>query len=123
MARPRLYVRIIALLILFQGISLRASYTLQWQNNDTLSDETGFIIERSDAGGDFVQIATVAPTVTTYQDTTATSLITYAYRVCAFNANGNSDYTNIATNAPTFTTQPPASQAAPVGGTATFTAA
>jgi fibronectin type III domain protein len=70
------------------------SYTLRWQNNDLTGDELGFIIERSTAGGAFVQIATVGPSVTSYQDTTALAGVIYQYRVCAYNAQGNSAFTN-----------------------------
>src|ERR1035438_10006131 len=98
--------RIAALLMLAQAVCVHASFTLQWVNNDATSNETGFAIERSDAGAGFVQIATVAPTATSYQDTNATSAITYAYRVCAYNASGCSGYTNTATNALAFTIQP-----------------
>ena len=101
-AKPMLWlghsVRIAVLLVLSQANFVRASYTLNWQNNDTSGDETGFSIERSDAGAAFVPIAAVAPTVTSYQDTSATGAIAYAYRVCAFDTNGSSAYTNIVTN-------------------------
>jgi hypothetical protein len=117
-------VRIAVLALLFQAAAVRASFTLNWQNNDTSGDESGFSVERSDAGGAFVQIATVAPTVTTYQDTSASSGETYAYRVRSYNASdAYSAYTNVVTNAPAITTQPAASQALSAGGTATFTVA
>jgi len=127
-ARPMAWlgpcVRIAVLALLFQAAAVRASFTLNWQNNDTSGDESGFSVERSDAGGAFVQIATVAPTVTTYQDTSASSGETYAYRVRSYNASdAYSAYTNVVTNAPAITTQPAASQALSAGGTATFTVA
>jgi hypothetical protein len=75
--------------------SVRAAFTLQWTNNDQPGHETGFGIERSDAGGSFGRIATVGPTVTQYQDETASSTGSYAYRVNAFNAAGPSAYTNV----------------------------
>ncbi|MGD1031461.1 MAG: immunoglobulin domain-containing protein [Opitutaceae bacterium] len=126
-ARPMAWlgpcVRFALLALLFQAAAARASYTLNWQNNDTSGDETGFSIERSDSGGAFVQIATVPASVTTYQDTSTSNGVIYAYRVCSYNSNGNSGYTNVVTNAPAITTQPAASQAVTAGGTATFTVA
>jgi hypothetical protein len=87
--------------MLLQACSARASYTLHWQDNDTSGDEVGFSIERSDAGAAFVQIATVPPAVTTYQDVGATNAIAYAYRVRSFSANGGySAYTNTVATAP-----------------------
>ena len=100
--------------------SAHASYTLQWLNGDDPSNETGFVIQRSDNGGAFAQIASVGPTATAYQDTTANGTDTYAYQVYAYNSYGVSPYSNVATNAPTFTTEPIATQNGPYFGTATF---
>src|ERR1700722_1717545 len=116
--------RTATILTLFLAVSVRASFTLQWGNNNVLGDETGFAIERSDGGAGFIQIGTVnSGSATTYQDTTANSPITYAYRVRAFSAIGYSTYTNVVTNAPTFTTQPVASITVIAGNNATFTGA
>ena len=71
------------------------SYTLRWQNNDLSGDELGFIIQRSTAGAAFVQLATVGPSVTSYQDTSAITGVFYQYRVCSYNAQGNSGFTNV----------------------------
>lgn len=98
------------------------NYTLQWINNDDQSDETGFVIERSDNGGSFVPLTTVAPSVTTYQDTTANGTDTYSYLVFAQNAAGNSANSNTVTNAPTFTVQPTASQTVAAFSTVVLTA-
>jgi hypothetical protein len=119
MTRLRSLPRFAALVVLFQTVIVYGSFTLHWINNDLSGDETGISIERSDSGAGFVQIATVDPSTTTYQDTTATESITYAYRVRAFNAAGYSGYTNTATNAPTFLAQPPASQSVAASGTVT----
>ena len=103
MTRLRSLPRFAALVVLFQAVFVYGSFTLHWINNDLSGDETGIAIERSDAGAGFVQIATVDPSTTTYQDTTANSAIIYAYRVRAFNAVAYSGYTNVATTAPTLT--------------------
>jgi FtsP/CotA-like multicopper oxidase with cupredoxin domain len=73
---------------------------LTWRDNAT--NETGFAIERSDNGGDFVRIA-IAPARnntgnTSFTDTTvrtATTTMDYQYRVAALNPVGASEYTNI----------------------------
>jgi len=112
--------------LVFPALSARASFTLNWVNNDTPSDENGFIIQRSvtGVGGPFVTIDNISDTTeTTYQDLTANDpTVAYAYRVYAYNSSAQSTYTNVVTNAPTFTIQPVASQNAPVFGSATFTA-
>lgn len=57
--------------------------TLTWVDNS--SDEEGFRVERSDVGANtFTLIASVAPDVTTYTDTTATGG-SFEYRVVAYN--------------------------------------
>jgi predicted phage tail protein len=67
--------------------------SLTWMDNAT--DETGFVIERSDNLGPFVQIA-LAPAfagtgiVPPYVDTTVLAGNTYDYRVAAVNAGGPS---------------------------------
>jgi len=67
---------------------------LNWTDNAT--DETGFIIERSDNGGAFTQIATPAANATTYTDTTVVLGNTYTYRVAASNVLGASAFSNTA---------------------------
>jgi hypothetical protein len=65
---------------------------LTWRDNAT--NETGFAVERSINGVDFVQIATPGPRNgtgnVTYTDTTVTAGNTYFYRVWAVNAQGRS---------------------------------
>lgn len=64
---------------------------LAWTN--ATGDADGTKIER--AGGDnpdFTEIAVVGSNVTSYQDTGLQSATLYSYRVCAFNAYGNSVY-------------------------------
>ncbi len=68
---------------------------LNWTDNAT--DETGFIIERKDAGSSvWNPIDTVAPNTTQYSDAQLTPNTIYSYRVYCKNAFGNSPYSNIA---------------------------
>ena len=83
-----------------------AQMTLTWQDNST--NETGFKIERSTSGGNFVQIGTTGADITTYVDSGLADGVTYSYRVCAYNAAGSSAYTATAT-----ATTPSAANAAP----------
>jgi subtilase family serine protease len=68
---------------------------LSWQ--ESLTIQTGFIIQRSTNNHNWAQIATVGATATTYQDTTVAGNKTYYYRVCAYNAAGNSGWSNLVT--------------------------
>jgi hypothetical protein len=113
------------LFLFFMTVAARASFTLTWSNNDTPADETGQLIQVSIDGGAYSTLATLSATATSYHDLVPSlgTTSTYAYRVCAFNAVGNSTFTNIATNAPTFTIQPPATQVDAVFSTAVITAA
>jgi hypothetical protein len=72
---------------------------LSWTDNS--NNETGFKIERApdSAGspGTFAQIATVAASVTSYQNTGLTACTNYWYRVRAYNVCGDSSYSSNAT--------------------------
>jgi len=68
--------------------------TLNWI--DDSANEDGFRIERSTAGGAFVEIATVGANITTYNDSGRTASTNYAYRMRAYNVE-NSGYSNTAT--------------------------
>ena len=59
-----------------------------------VSREDGYKIERKLSGTDYVQIATVAAGVTTYDDTNLPPNVNFRYRVRAYNASGNSGYSN-----------------------------
>src|SRR5262245_20080039 len=63
---------------------------LTW--GDSSSDEDGFKIERSTDGTNFTQIAQVLPNTAVYRDSTVWPGTAYSYRVCAFNASGNSTF-------------------------------
>ena len=73
----------------------RNQINLAWTDNS--SNETGFQIERSRAGGAFSLIATTAANATAYSNTSGlTPNKTYSYRVRAINAAGSSAYSNTA---------------------------
>ena len=68
---------------------------LAWSDN--ANNEDGFRIERRAADStDYLLLATVAPNIASYSDTTVTELTSYYYRVIAYNAVGDSDPSNIA---------------------------
>ena len=72
--------------------------SLAWTDNAT--DETGFVVQRSDNGGAFATIATPAANPgtgnVTYVDTTVLPGNTYAYQVCAVNGSLASAFSNTA---------------------------
>jgi titin len=59
---------------------------------DASDNETGFKVERSSNGIDFVQVATLGADATSFVDNEATDATRYYYRVRAFNGRGNSKY-------------------------------
>jgi subtilisin family serine protease len=65
---------------------------LSWTDNS--SGESGFKVERKESGGSYAQIATVNQDITELTDTGLNEETTYYYRVCAYNAAGESDYSN-----------------------------
>ena len=68
---------------------------LAWTDNS--ANENGFKIERGTAsGGPFTSIGTNVAGVVTYSSTGLSASTAYYYRVCSFNANGNSTYSNVA---------------------------
>jgi len=71
--------------------SVPSSVTLTWSDNS--SNETGFKIERSNDGENFVVIGTTSANINTFIDTNI-GVGTYWYRVFAYNSSGNSAPTN-----------------------------
>lgn len=67
---------------------------LTW--TDTSTNETGFKIERSTAGGSYTQIAALGPNFVAFADLTVTQTTAYSYRIRSYNANGDSAYSNLA---------------------------
>ncbi len=76
------------------GMAWGAGATLSWSDNS--DNESGFYVERLEAGGAWSRIATVGANVTQYVDATVEPNVNYTYRVNAFNQHGESDYTNTA---------------------------
>jgi hypothetical protein len=73
-----------------------AQVKLQWNNNS--NNQTGVVVERSaDGGTTWTPIVALTGNPTSYSDTTVGRGTTYAYRVHAYNALGNSGYSNVAT--------------------------
>ena len=66
---------------------------LSWIDNS--NNETGFKIERSPDGLNFVQIALVSANVTTYSDVGLPAATLYYYRVRGTNSGGDSAYSNV----------------------------
>lgn len=104
------------------SLSTSASSTsqidLSWTDNS--AGETGFKIERkTEAGGTYTEIATVAAETTKYSNSGLTAATTYYYRVMSYSAAGNSDYSNEATSQ---TPSPPTSGGSSGGGGGCFIA-
>src|SRR5262249_59345879 len=73
----------------------RDDVTLAWQCNNAYTAQ-GFIVERSTDGANFSQLASLAPTVTTFTDPKV-GPGAFFYRVRTFNAQGFSRPSNTAT--------------------------
>jgi hypothetical protein len=85
---------------LVPGTITSTSIQMSWTDNS--SNETSFDIERStDGGTSFNTIATNAPNVATFTDSSLTPGFTYLYKVRAGNTGGYSVYTNTITQATT----------------------
>jgi hypothetical protein len=72
--------------------SSKSQINLTWTDNS--DNENGFKIERckDSTCTNFTQIAIVGVNATVYSNTRLKNNTTYRYRVCAYNATGNSDY-------------------------------
>lgn len=66
---------------------------LAWLDNS--STETGFEIERREAGGTFAPLITLAAGTTTYTDASTLNGATYEYRVRALSTGGNSVWSTV----------------------------
>jgi hypothetical protein len=71
-----------------------SAIALTWTDNAT--NETGYYVQRSTDGTNFTQVGSVGAGVTSYSDSGLSASTTYYYRVCAYNAAGNSAYTAVA---------------------------
>lgn len=67
-----------------------AELGLNWLDNS--SNESGFRIERRTGSAVFQPIAAVEANATSFRDVTVIREHEYSYRICAFNALGDSDY-------------------------------
>jgi len=71
------------------------SNTIGWTNNaTTAAPYTNLYVERSTDGGSYSQVASLAGSATSYNDTTTTSNHSYKYRVRASNSAGYSSYSS-----------------------------
>lgn len=97
---------------------------LSWSDQST--NEDGFSIERSTAGGAFAVLANVGANVTTYANSGVTASTAYTYRVRATNTAGNSAYSNsasVTTPSGTNTASPPSNLVATANSTTQITLA
>ena len=59
------------------------------------TDETGFRLERSTDGVNWIEVAVTAGNIASFIDNGLTASTTYQYRVRAYNGKGSSSYSNI----------------------------
>lgn len=81
-----------------------SSSQIQLTWTDNANNETGYKVERSTNGVDFVEIAPSLGNVTSFTDSNVSAGVKYFYRVRAYNAAGNSGYSNIASATPSGST-------------------
>jgi hypothetical protein len=62
---------------------------------DVSDNESGFKVERSSNGIDFVQVAVLGADTTSFVDNDAAAATRYYYRVRAFNGRGNSRFSDV----------------------------
>lgn len=72
-----------------------SSFTVNW--NDNADNETNYILERSNNGTTFTELATLGANITSYNETGLTPNTQYYYRVKAVNATESSVYSTVAT--------------------------
>jgi len=80
---------------------------LSWSDN--VGDITGFKIERCEGKGcsNFIEIASVATNITSYQNTDLTALTSYSYRVRAYKESAHYAYSKTASATTSRSTVPP----------------
>jgi len=69
---------------------------LQWTDNAT--NESGYVVERSVDGGEFLSVETLLANATSYTDLSVLSGVTYVYRIAAINNAGLSTWIDSSTN-------------------------
>lgn len=75
------------------GSVVAGQIALNWTDNST--NESGFKIDRRIGAGNYAQIGSVSSNTMNYTDATASTGVSYTYRVYSFNATGNStNYSN-----------------------------
>lgn len=79
-------------MMLFSAPVFALDIGLQWRDNS--DNEAGFILERKDGAGEYVEIAKTEANVTKFVDGGVPLNTTLCYRAKAFNAAGSSDYSN-----------------------------
>ncbi len=62
---------------------------------DESDNEDGFLLERSEDNSNWIEIASLTPNSTSYEDLGLESGFTYYYRIRAFNGAGNSEFSNV----------------------------
>jgi len=77
-----------------------SAINLAWDDNSL--NESGFFLERSTDGINYTRIQVLQPNTSSYPDIGLTTTTKYYYRICAFNAAGNSAYSNITSGVPSF---------------------
>ncbi len=77
-------------------VALQAGPQVSLAWTDNAADETGFLIQRSTDGVNFVDLTTVAANTVAYVDPAVNAGATYSYRVAAFNLGGPSAFSNVA---------------------------
>jgi PKD repeat protein len=92
--QAKIYVNITPVPSQFEASAESFSHILvTWSDNTT--DETGFIIERSENGGTFVEIASTAPNTTEYHDYSVIPDVNYSYRITAIRPSGQTNYSSV----------------------------
>jgi hypothetical protein len=72
----------------------KSQINLSWLDNS--SNESGFLIERSLDGINFIQVAMVGPNTKSWSATGLLANTRYYFRIRAWNSGGNSSYSSIA---------------------------